>query len=345
MEDVMARWQARPACAAVAQRQVPHPTLRPPGAVASRTVTDEAESYNSSVAGIEIEAVRAGVGVGPTRVLAAIGDRFTFTESKIGFPMFSRTTVADDMILMAYIRSATPGSRWCEIDLEPGAVLAYAPAAEHTARNLPGLDFMFAITDRRRLDEHAEQLAIRIDTPARGEVHLLPRTPKTELVGRTISTFADAAATSVYPSTVHCDDVLRAMTHALSEHDRVRRIGSTNRIDSRCVVHICIDYAESIRRIPSISELCLRAHVSERRLREAFTDEFDVPPSRFFRTWALSEAHRRLSLDDPHAQTVTDIAAGLGFDHLGRFSGHYKHVYGEPPSATLRHCQRDPSIH
>ena len=98
----------------VIDHQAGHGALRPSHAVVSRVVTAEAESYNSSVAGIDIEAVRAGVGVGPTRVLAAIGDRFTFTftESKVGFPMLSRTTVPDDMILMAYIRSATPGSRW-----------------------------------------------------------------------------------------------------------------------------------------------------------------------------------------------------------------------------------------
>jgi AraC-like DNA-binding protein len=328
----------------VIDRQAGHGTLHPSHAVVSRLVTEEAESYNSSVAGIDIEAVRAGVGVGPTQVLAAIGDRFTFTASKVGFPMLSRTTVPDDMILMAYIRSATPGSRWCEIDLEPGGVVVYAPAAEHTARNLPGLDFMFAITDRQRLHEHADQLGIRIEAPTRGGVHLLARTPKTDLVGPAFSTFADSAATGGCPSTVCGDDVLRAMTHALSEESRVQRVGSTNRIDSRHVVHACIEYARSVQRAPSISELCLVAHVSERRLREAFTDEYDMPPTCYFRTWALEQAHRRLSHNDAHPETVTEVAVGLGFGHLGRFSGQYKKIYGESPSTTLQACQRHPSI-
>jgi AraC-like DNA-binding protein len=310
-------------------------TLRPCGAVVARTVTEEAESYNSSVAGVDIEATRAGVGVGPTKVLAAIGGRFTFTESKVGFPMLSQTTIPDDKILMVYVRSATPGSRMCEIDLEPGAVLAYAPAAEHTARNLPGLEFMFAITDRQRLVEHAEQLGIRIEAPRRGEVHLLARTPKTDLVGPTFSTFADAAATGEYPSTVCGDDVLRAMTHALSEEVRGLRVGCTNMIDSRHVVHDCIEYAHAVQRIPSISELCLVAHVSERRLRKAFTDEYDMPPTKYFRLWALDEAHRRLLHNDAHAETVTEVALGFGFNHLGRFSVQYKAIYGEKPSTTL----------
>jgi hypothetical protein len=263
----------------VLDRQASHDTLGSRGVVVARTVTEEAESYNSSVAGVDIEAVRAGVGVGPSQVMAAIGDRFTFTESKFGFPMLSRTTVPDDKVLMAYIRSATSGCRWCEIDLEPGAILAYAPAAEHTARNLPGTEFMFAIADRRRLDEHAEQLGIRIEPPRRGEVHLLARTPKSDLVGPAFSAFADAAATGEYPSTVCGDDVLRAMTHALSEEVRGLRVGCVNRIDSRHVVHDCIHFADAVQRVPSISELCLVAHISERRLREAFTDEYDMPPT------------------------------------------------------------------
>jgi AraC-like DNA-binding protein len=307
----------------------------PAGTVVARTIADEAETYNSSVAGIDIEAVRAGQGVGPSHVLAAIGERFTFTESKFGFPMLSRATVPDDKIIVAYIRSATPGSRWCEIDLEPGAILAYAPEAEHTARNLPGLDFMFAVTDRQQLEEHAEQLGVHIEPPPRGEVHLLGRTPRTELVGHAFPAFADAAAGGTYPSAAHGDDVLLAVIHALSEEDRDRRVGCANRIDNRRVIHDCIDYAASISRVPSITELCLTAHVSERRLREAFTQEFDLPPSRFFRAWILDEAHQRLMRSDAGTETVTDIAVGLGFDHLGRFSGRYKQIYGECPSTTL----------
>lgn len=70
-----------------------------------------------------------------------------------------------------------------------------------------------------------------------------------------------------------------------------------------------------------VSVLCLVAHVSERRLRSGFTSEFDEPPSRFFRHWALGEAHRRLLHADQHTESVTEVASALGFDHLGRFAG------------------------
>ena len=308
----------------------------PAGVVVARSLAEDAETYNSSVAGVEIQAVRAGPGTCPTQVLAVVDERFTFTNSKVGFSMLSQTTVPDDMVTLAYMRAAPPGCRWCEFDVEPGSILAYGPGAEHTARNLPGIDFMFAILERSRLDEYAKSLGIQVEIPLQGQIHRLALTAKTKAVGPAFAAFADATANEGYPPAATADGVLRAVTHALREDDRVRRIGSARRINSRHVVHNCLDYANAVQRIPSISELCLAAHVSERRLRQAFTDEFDLPPSQYFRAWALNEAHDRLAHSPGDQTTVTNVACGLGFDHLGRFAGHYKQIYGETPSTTLR---------
>ena len=309
-----------------------------PRTIVSRTVTEEAERYNNSVGGIDVEAVRMGASVRASHVLTAVSERFTFTGSKVGFPMASRATIPDGSAVVAYIRSATPGSRWCEIDLEAGDVLVYGGAAEHVARNVPGLDFMFAIADLAVLGARAEEVGRPLEAPATGRVHLVTRRQPESVVPRAFSSFARAAVRSEPPSSAECDDVLHAMTHAMSS-DVVRVIGAANRIDSRHVVSLAIDYAESIDRIPGLSELCVATHVSERRLRSAFTAEFDVPPSVYFRSWALEKAHRRL-VHGGDNETVTEVAAGLGFEHLGRFSGHYKRIYSESPSATLRGPRR-----
>jgi AraC-like DNA-binding protein len=311
---------------------------RPNGAVVARTITDEAESYSSSVSGIDIESFRAGNGARPTSVLTAADDRLTFTGCKIGFPMLSSANLAADMTIVACVRSAPPGSRWCEIDLEPGQVVLYGPEAVHTARNQPGLDFMFAVTRLSHVHEHAEQIGRRITPPKPGRVRLLANPTEHQEVHQTYQTFAAVAANGGHLSTVDSDNMLRAMTHAMSADAEVANtIGDNSGIDSRRVVRTCVDYAESIGRIPSISELCLATHVSERRLRTAFTAEFDMPPSRFFRAWALEAAHRRLLQCDEKDHTVTSVATSLGFEHLGRFSGRYRETYRELPSATLRH--------
>ena len=122
----------------------------PTNTVVSRTMADEAETYNSSVAGVDIHAVRAGPGSCPADVLAATSEQFTLTVSKVGFPMFSWTTVPDDMIVLSYMRAVPSGCRWCDIDLMPGSIVAYGPGAEHTARTLPGLG---VLSLRRRCSE------------------------------------------------------------------------------------------------------------------------------------------------------------------------------------------------
>jgi AraC-like DNA-binding protein len=301
-----------------------------------RSTVQEVERYSSSVKGIEIEAVRAGAGTGPTRVTSAVCNQFTFTSSNVGFPMLSRTTLRNDVVCVSYMRRTVPGSRWCEMSLQPGAVIAHAPSSEHTARNLAGTQFMFVIADQVQFEQHANRLGVQFDQPPSGQVHLLARSANAGLVGQALEIFASHASSGEAPSPAITDAVMTAVTLALSEHDRKQRIGAGRRIDSRKVVLTCIDYAASIQRIPSISELCLVAHVSERTLREAFTREYDLPPTEYFRAWAIDQAHRQLVHSEHSAETVTGIAAELGFDHLGRFAGRYKQIYGESPSSTLR---------
>lgn len=308
---------------------------RPTAPLVGRAVIDEVEDYVSSVAGVNVEVVRIGAGSG-TEVTAARWPQFTFTSSKIGFPMLSRTMIRDDMVAVAYMRRTIAGSRWCEMSLQPGAAVVHAPSSPHTARNLVGTEFMFVIAEQAHLEEHADLLGTRLQQPPRGEVHLLAPSTKTGLIGQSFQTLERHTAAGGLPTAAVADGVVSAITLALSEDDRKPRIGGRNRIDGRQVVWTCQDYAASVQRIPSISELCLVTNVSERTLRAVFAREYDLPPTRYFRAWALDQARRRLIAGVDDGATVTEVATGLGFDHLGRFSIRYKQIYGEPPSETLR---------
>ena len=302
----------------------------------SFSVVDAVDGYTRSVAGVRVEAVRTGLGTGPNRVLTVQDDGLMFTSSDIGFALRTRTTIGDDHVTVGCIEAAPPGSRWCEFDLRPGMVVVYAPGAEHTGISLPGLRFQFATIAADRLAELAEQLESPLELPTRGEVRELTSAPNAPAVLSSMSGLAAAAANGPTSLQSRCDAVLGDVVFALTETGRSMPARGPRGITSRHVVHQCMDYAHGTGRIPSISELCLAAHVSERRLRKAFVDEYDLPPSRFFRHWALTLAHQRLTSADDDRHTVTDIALDLGFGHLGRFSGHYRKLYGESPSTTLR---------
>ena len=219
----------------------------------ARSVVDDVDRYSSSVSGIELEAVRAGAGDDPTEVIATTNDRFTFTSSTIGFPMLSRSTLRDDMVCIAYMRRTTPGSLWCEMSLEPGAVIAYARAAEHTARNLAGMRFIFVVTDQVQYEEHADLLGIRFAPPPQGEVQLVG-TAKNNLIGKAFETFADCAASGKIPPSHLADDVMRAATRALSPDRHARRIGSRRAIDKR---HVVIDCPPSVEAPQTLTALRL----------------------------------------------------------------------------------------
>jgi len=310
-------------------------TARQTRTVVRRSSAAQADTYSQAVGGLVLEAVRAGPGTGTSEVMTAFDDRFTLTTCKIGFPMLSRTTVPDDKVVVACLRSTGDGSRWCDQVLEPNSVLIESSGCRHTARNQPGLEFTFAITDWETLHQTANNLGVGLSRLPAGRAALLAPNEANAALRRDLATYSDLAGAGTITSPVPGDDVLGSMVHVLRSLGPSERGARPAQVDSRQVVHACIDYARSIGRLPSISELCLAAHVSERRLRIAFSDEFDMPPSQFFRCWALGEAHRLLRCCVGE-QTVTDVAMQLGFGHLGRFAGHYRELYGEAPSATLR---------
>ena len=301
-----------------------------------RAVVDEVDGLRQSIAGVEIEAIRTQLGPGPNRVLAADVGHFVFNSISQGFPTRSRTTIPDDVVIAAAITAAPPGSRWCEIELRPGSIIIYGPGTEHAAVNLPGLRFAFAIIRLDDLAQCADALMSSVATPPRGVVREVALTDATLPLKPALDFFEDAAGRNGCSLQRPADDVARALVLAMTDGDCLQQIGTGRMIDSRHVVHACIDYADATQRIPSITELCLAAHVSERKVREAFVREFDLPPSRYFRNWALEAAHRRLVMAEPAHESVTDVAVDIGFDHLGRFAGHYRALFGEPPSATLR---------
>lgn len=87
--------------------------------------------------------------------------------------------------------------------------------------------------------------------------------------------------------------------------------------------------------LPSVIDLCEVLGVSERTLRYAFQEYVGLSPVAYLRVCRLNKVRAVLAASDPAHTTVTQVAMRHGFLHLGRFSGDYRRMFGETPSATL----------
>ena len=102
------------------------------------------------------------------------------------------------------------------------------------------------------------------------------------------------------------------------------------------IVRACVQYASSVQyQGVTLSDLSGVAGVSERRVRDAFSEWHGTSPTAYLRAAALREVRRRL-LEGPFVRDpVTRAASEFGFWHLSRFAGQYRALFGESPSETV----------
>ena len=90
------------------------------------------------------------------------------------------------------------------------------------------------------------------------------------------------------------------------------------------------------RDLPTMTQLCSIANLSERSLEYGFKEQFGVTPIKYAKLVRLNGAHQDLFMADPTSMRVADVALHWGFVEFGRFSGEYFALFSEKPSQTLR---------
>ena len=310
-------------------------TLVPTDVTSDLFVAYEAEDYAASIPGFDIDVCRTGHGTGPNVTRSTRLTEGMVSSTVVQFPMLGKARIGENTILINLVTSAPPGSRWCGIDIQPGTVMLYGPESPHTGITPVGFSFSFIALDIKAIEETADRLELDLELPDRGRVRTLDLTEGVRSLTRSLHLLGDPVEPDGFDGAYHLDTVHTAVA-ALSLEPHRHGAGGEARIDSRHVVHVCIEYAEAIERVPTISEMRLVAHVSERRLRGAFNEIFGVPPLRYFRHKFLDKARCRLVNGQESGQNVGGIASDLGFHNFGRFARHYKATYGELPSVTLQ---------
>lgn len=87
-----------------------------------------------------------------------------------------------------------------------------------------------------------------------------------------------------------------------------------------------------------LEQLAVVAQTSVRSLHAGFQEYCGISPMQYLRQIRLERA--RFDLSQPSSASITEVALGWGFMHLGRFSVEYKRRFGESPSQTQKRAQR-----
>ncbi len=109
-----------------------------------------------------------------------------------------------------------------------------------------------------------------------------------------------------------------------------RRADSRLRVVKRAIEFMRANLVNDI----GIPEICAAAYASRRTLQYCFEEFMHTTPQAYLRALRLNEARRALKLRAD--QPITEVANTLGFSSASHFTRHYKLMFDELPSDTLK---------
>lgn len=133
------------------------------------------------------------------------------------------------------------------------------------------------------------------------------------------------------------DELLNAFLDLFSNATDEVRCRRGNVTVSAYLVKRCQELIDASGDTPlSILDLCEHLRVSRRTLQNSFQAVTGMRPVEYLRNLRLNAVRRRLNSTSTCTRNVGEIAVAMGFFHLSHFAGHYRELFGESPSETLR---------
>ncbi len=296
----------------------------------------EGDDFEAVLPGVTFAFARTADGQ-PSHIHNLVDPSVSIHRFDTGFAMDGVGQLHGDTVGIALpVGRSSPRTLWEGREVSLDEVVIYGPRAGHAATYGVGWDVLIATLKWDAVQRAAESLGVEIGDPsgrrARGGGQALERFR---------STLVDRSG-DLDPG-VDPDEVIRAVVGLLVDGQREPRSARSG--SSTQIVKAAIDSLEATGSwFPSIIELCTATNVSERRLRIAFVDCFDVPPSVFLRQRALAAASAEICRTRPEEATITEIAHAHGFRHMPSFARYHREAFGDLPSA-VRPPSRTPQEH
>ena len=252
-------------------------------------------------------------------------------------------TVADRVWMVAPMNRTASGQLNGE-PLTPENVLVFGGSVEVVgASGAPFLCGILSIAPSA-LQRTATALDIKSHPPGKGEFRVVPVVDRGrlsrafDLLSHAVYHERDVALTRDEAKVFERAFLEIAVSSLAGDSTGSSPNKAAARLRSAEIAGTCEEYARRSRfQDVTLADLCQASHVSERRVRSAFYECYQMSPTAYLRVTALNAVRRQLLHGPQLRDAVSRAATDWGFWHLSRFAAQYRALFGESPSATLSH--------
>ncbi|MGH7463219.1 MAG: helix-turn-helix domain-containing protein [Longimicrobiales bacterium] len=248
-----------------------------------------------------------------------------------------------DHLVLAIPLAVEPGSVFAGQPLERESLMVLSGKEEYDVMSAGELDLIGLSVHRSTLEgtlapakiewlERAERqrnLELVPEVAAAIRYMLLAVNSETS---RNLELIADREHEAELLSSTLTQAVMLAMSGDRTDHASTIPRRANNRLR---VVKRAIDFMQAnLHNDIGVPEICSAAFASRRTLQYCFEEFMHTTPQAYLRAMRLNEARRALKLQGD--QPITSVASMLGFSSASHFTRHYKLMFDQLPSETLR---------
>jgi AraC family ethanolamine operon transcriptional activator len=263
-------------------------------------------------------------------------------------PLREEIAPPHDHFVLAVPMKVDEGGMFAGRPLRPGSLLLLFPGQQYDVVSAGWLDLVGMTVHRDLLGSLEPALQEWLDSLQRGQVPSLHDDTLQRLRERLLQADAAAAALAARSATagapladpaaeteVLADTLAQVLGLAMAQDSERPAEAIPRRAHARLqVVRRAIDYMRAnLQNDVGVPDICAAAFASRRTLQYCFEEFLHTTPQAYLRALRLNEARRALKR---RGLPVTEIAGELGFSSASHFTHHYKVMFDELPSQTLR---------
>jgi AraC family ethanolamine operon transcriptional activator len=261
------------------------------------------------------------------------------TMGDLSFSVVTRGTSLADRIAFATFRTDMSSATMNGERISRGVAHVFGSSTDVVATAGPG-QFATISFEPADLERTASESGLHVELPRPGESTTM-RIDEPRLL-ELLSAVAESVRKSDRPAADNADarcisrSLLEIAVRSLAGDAGPASVTARAHSNSVRIVRACELYAAQMNyQNVTLADLCRVADASERRVRRAFYECYNMSPTAFLRIAALNEVRHALLDGHPARDAVSRSASEFGFWHLSRFAGQYRALFGEMPSATV----------